>query len=80
MVRMMTYKKGSIIKEIGSNKLFEVYSQHGTKILCRAINPVYNGLETVHYDSIFDVNDVEFVMDEANQAFNILFEDQDETD
>jgi len=72
---MTSFKKGAIVKALETSRLYEVHSQHGTKVLCREINPDYS---TVEYDSIFDVNEIELIMDEPNDAFNILFEDDND--
>lgn len=72
---MTSFKKGAIVKAVGMPRLYEVNSQHGTKVLCREVNPDYT---TVEYDSIFDISELELVLDEPNDAFNILFDDNND--
>lgn len=72
----MSFKKGQIVRHKVLAKFFEVQSAHGSKVLAREVNSQFENSPLP--DAIIDINDLELVLDEANAAFNILFEDKDE--
>lgn len=65
----MHIKPNNIVRKIGTNEVYEVVTVTGKIIMCNPVNPrSYKG-----YPVPLKLDEVEVIMEEETDAFNILF-------
>jgi hypothetical protein len=76
----MAIKLKSIVRRIGTNEIYEVIGIYGDMISCKSINNRYDGVHPILNDNIpFATEELELMMEEETDVFNILFREDDET-